>query len=97
MSDALIVPASVTDRDTDATRAAIAKAAAGELLGPSEVAAIFRIKHSRFHLLNKQHAWDIFKTRPALGPRCYSGVLITRYLAGEPLYEPSFGKKRVSR
>jgi hypothetical protein len=73
---------------------AMARAAAGELLGPRDMAAIFRIRYSRFNALDKQHAWDQFKVRPAIGPRCYSGYLVARYLKGEPLYVPTFGKKR---
>jgi len=76
---------------------AIARAKAGELLGPTEVAAIFRIRHSQFHKLDRTGAFDQFKVRPAIGPKCFSGVLITRYLNGEPLYEPSFGRKRAAR
>jgi hypothetical protein len=76
---------------------AMARAAAGELLGPRDMAAIFKIKYSRFNALDKQHAWDQFKVRPALGPKQYSGVLVTKYLAGEPLYAPTFGRKRAAR
>jgi hypothetical protein len=73
---------------------AMARAAAGELLGPRDMAAIFKIKYSRFNALDKQHAWDQFKVRPAVGPRCYSGYLVSRYLKGEAVYAPTFGKKR---
>ncbi len=76
---------------------AMARAQAGELLGPRDMAAIFHIGYSRFNALDKQHAWDQFKVRPALGPRCYSGILVSKYLAGEPLYTPAFGRKRASR
>jgi hypothetical protein len=83
------------DADADAAcHAAIAKAQAGELLGPREISAIFRIKRSRFTVLNKQGAFDHLKIRPAVGPRCFSGVLVARYLAGEPVYVPTFGRRR---
>ncbi len=80
-----------------ATADAIARAKAGELLGPTEVAAIFRIGHSRFHTLDRSGAFDHFKVRPAIGPKCFSGALLARYLAGEPLYVPTFGAKRPKR
>jgi hypothetical protein len=80
---------------TDLTRAALAKAAAGELLGPTEMAAIFGIGASRFGQLNRAGAFDAFKVRPAIGPRCYSGVLVHRYVSGEAVYEPTFGRKRM--
>jgi hypothetical protein len=75
---------------------ALARAQAGALLGPTELAAILQIKKSRFHVLAKTGAFDHLKVRPAIGPKCYSGVLITRWLQGELVYEP-FGRKRVSR
>lgn len=74
--------------------AAIARARAGELLGPAEVAAIFGISRSGYTRFNRLHYFDQFKTRPAIGRRCYSGVLLTRYLDGDPLYVPTFGRKR---
>lgn len=76
---------------------AMARVKAGELLGPGDMAAIFKIKYSRFNALDKQHAWDQFKVRPALGPKCYSGQLVAKYLAGEPLYVSTFGRKRATR
>jgi len=70
-----------------------ARAQTGELLGPTEFAAILQIKKSRFHVLAKAGAFDAFKVRPALGPKCYSGVLITRWLQGEAV-APTFGRSR---
>lgn len=72
----------------------LARAAAGELLGPTDIAAIWRIGRSRFTLLNRRGAFDSFKVRPAIGPRCFSGVKVHRYLSGEAVYEPTFGRKR---
>lgn len=77
------------------TEDAIALAATGTLLGPTEMAAIFRIRHSRFHVLDRAGAFDQFKVRPAIGPKCFSGGRVTRYLAGESLLEPVFGRKRA--
>ena len=83
-----------TDTDDTTAQAALARAAAGELLGPTELAAILRLKKSSFHARAKAGDFDHLKTRPAIGTKCYSGVLITRWLQGEPVYEPSFGRKR---
>ena len=80
-----------------AAQAAQARAAAGELLGPTDIAAIFRIKHSRFATLNAAGAFDQFKVTPAIGPRCFSGVLVHRWLQGQPVYAAAFQPKRVSR
>jgi hypothetical protein len=82
------------DTDDVVTRAALARAAAGYLLGPTELAAILRIKRSQFAKLNKQGAFNHLKTRPALGPKCFSGVLVHKFLSGEPVYEPTFGRRR---
>jgi hypothetical protein len=78
---------------------ALAHAKAGELLGPMDLAAILHLKKSRFHALAKAGQFDHLKTKPALGPRCYSGVLVTKWLAGEVVDEPTrfFGRKRGVR
>jgi hypothetical protein len=85
-----------TDRGDEELTAetALARAAAGELLGPSELAAILRLKKSAYHARAKAGDFDHLKTRPAIGTKCYSGVLIMRWLQGEPVYEPTFGRKR---
>lgn len=83
--------------DHDEAAEALTRAQAGALLGPTELAAILQIKKSRFHVLAKTGAFDHLKVRPAIGPRCYSGVLITRWLEGQPVYEPTFGGKRARR
>jgi len=84
------------DRDA-ARRDAMARAAAGELLGPTDMMAIWGLRHSRFGLLLAQGAFDAFKVKPAITPKCFSGVLVSRYLRGEAVYEPTFGRKRVAR
>jgi len=87
--------AETLDRKTIAARAAIARAAAGELLGPTDIQAIWRIGRTQFHRLNQIHAFDQFKVFPAVGWKCFSGTLITRYLAGEPLEPAAFGRRRA--
>ena len=86
-----IPPIDLTNTDT---RAAIERAKGGELLSAKELAAIFRLKHSRFHHLAKQGLFDQFLAQPAIGNKCYSGVRVYRYLCGDPVYEPTFGRKR---
>lgn len=73
---------------------ALARAARGELLGPMDIAAIWRIGRSRFNALNQQGVFEVFKVRPAIGPRCFSGARVHRYIQGERLEEPTFGRKR---
>jgi hypothetical protein len=82
------------DDQTIAARAAIARAAAGELLGPADIQAIWRIGRTQFFRLNRLHAFDQFKVFPAVGPKCFSGTRVTRYLAGEAL-DSSFGRRRA--
>lgn len=72
---------------------AIVRASKGELLGPMDMAAIFGVGRSRFNLLNQQGAYDFLKVRPAIGPRCFSGAKVHRYLQGELVDEPLFGRK----
>jgi hypothetical protein len=85
--------------DDLSAESALERAKAGELLGPTDLAAILHIKKSRFHVLAKAGQFDHLKTKPALSPRCYSGVLVTKWLAGEVIDEPArfFGRKRGLR
>jgi hypothetical protein len=87
-------PISPIDLSDQATRDAIDRAKAGELLSGKELAAIFRVKHAQFHNLMKAGAFDQFLVKPAIGNKCYSGVKVYRYLCGDPVYEPTFGRKR---
>ena len=68
------------------------RAQRGELLSAGDMALIFHMSGSRFSRLAATGAWERFKTKPALGRHCYSGVLVWRFVSGEPLYVPSFGK-----
>lgn len=82
------------DLSNQATREAIDRAQAGELLSGKELAAVFRIKHAQFHKLAKAGEFDPFLVKPAIGTKCYSGIKVYRYLCGDPVYEPTFGRKR---
>lgn len=64
------------------------------LLSVRELAPLWGVSVSQMHFLNRRCALDAFKVHPAIGPRCFSGVLIGRYLSGEPLVIPTFGRKR---
>jgi hypothetical protein len=87
-----IPPIDLADR---ATRDAIERAQAGELLSGKELSAIFRVKHAQFHKLVKAGAFDAFLVQPVIGLKCYSGIKVWRYLCGDPVYEPSFGRRRT--
>lgn len=64
------------------------------LNGPATICRLWNFTHrSAFYRLNKEGAFDFLKVTPAVGPRCFSGVLIARYLCAEPLFVPSFGRK----
>jgi hypothetical protein len=86
-----IPPIDLTDQ---ATRDAIDRAQAGEPLSGKELAAIFRVKHAQFHKLASAGQFDAFLLKPAIGMKCYSGIKVYRYLCGDPVYEPTFGRKR---
>ena len=59
--------------------------------------AIYRIGRTRFGNLNRRGQFDQFKVRPVVGPKCFSGVLVHRHLQGEPVYDATFGRKRIAR
>lgn len=88
--------AAVVDLDTAAGRAArvaLARAAAGELLNASDLAAIWHISVAQFYRLARAGKFDAFRVTPSIGPRCYSGVLVHRYMTGDPVFGSSFGRK----
>lgn len=78
---------------------ALARAQRGELLGPMDIAGIWRIGRTRFNVMNRAGAFDLFKVTPAIGPRCFSGVKVHRYVQGERIEAPlafTGGKRRAS-
>ena len=80
-----------------ARQLAVDRARTGALIGPLDMAAIFGVSTSRFYELNRAGSFDAFKVKPAIGPRCFSGELVTRYLSGDPLFATTFGKKRMAK
>ena len=83
--------------DPDVVTRALARVQRGELLNSTELAAILGIRHSRFALLAKAHAFDLFLVQPPIGQRRYSGIKVGKYLAGDPVYEPTFGARRAGK
>ncbi len=79
----------------DARERAIRLAATGALLGANEMSAIFGIGLSGFHRNAKRGLYDQFKVQPPLGPRCYSGFLVTLYVRGERVATHTFGRKAL--
>ena len=80
--------------------AAVQLARTGALLGPTEMGLIFGVGYSAFYKNQKRGLYDDFKTTPPLGPRCYSGTLVARFLDGEDIARAprSFGRgSRSSR
>lgn len=76
------------------TRAVLARIEAGELVTAAEFALVLRVGHSQFHRLEHAGALEVFKVFPPIGIKRFSGVLIGRYLRGEPLEAPVFGRRR---
>ncbi len=79
--------------------AALARAKAGELLGPHDLMAIFHLKPSRFYELKARGDFDRFLVHRPIGGRvAYAGVLVYRHVTGEVLEAPAtFGRKRGAR
>lgn len=93
MPDLDVAPSETPHAEID-PRTPLERAQAGELLNAQDLAAIFKLRKSRFHELLKAGAFEEFKTKPAISNHCYSGVKVWRHLSGEPVYEPTFGRKR---
>lgn len=64
------------------------------LNGPDVIMRLFQIGQTQFWRMNKQGAYDFLKVKPAVGPKCFSGELIVRYLRADPLYESTFGRRK---
>ena len=94
-----VQPRAEIDGDGDqvaeaARERALALVHAGLPLGVRELALILRKGVSQVHREAKRGVYDDFRLRPALGPKRYSGVLIGRWLRGDVLNPPTFGRKR---
>jgi len=80
-----------------ACAAALARAQAGELLDQHAIMAIFHLSQAAYYRHRARGDFQQFLVRPAIGTHCYSGVLVHRYISGDPVYEPTFGRKRGTR
>jgi hypothetical protein len=77
---------------------ALARAQAGELLGPADIMAIFHLSQSAFYRRKARGDFDHLMVRGhTVGTHVFSGVLVHRYVSGEAVYEPTFGRKRGAR
>lgn len=65
------------------------------LCGPDEMCRIWGIQKSQFYKLLRTGAFDQFKAHPAIPPKQFCGSKLTRYLQGDPLYTPTFGRRRA--
>ncbi len=71
----------------------LARAKAGELLGPQDLMAIFHLKPSRFYELKQRGEFDRFLVdRPIAGRAAYAGARVYRYVLGE-VDQRTFGRK----
>ena len=60
--------------------------------------AIFQLSSSAYYRRKARGEFDHLMVRGhTVGTHCYSGVLVHRYISGEPVYEPTFGRKRGAR
>lgn len=66
-----------------------ARAEQGELLDRHDMQILFGLSQSGYYKHAKRGNFDRFKTRPAIGPRCFSGTKVARYLKGELVDEAS--------
>jgi hypothetical protein len=80
----------------DAATTAIARARAGELLSARDLMAIFHLQPPGFYQRAKRGDFNRFLVQHPIGRRRYSGVLVARYLDGDPVYVSSFARRRVS-
>jgi hypothetical protein len=69
-----------------------------KLIGVPELAAVWRLSASQIHRHVKRGNFDFLRPTDgiAVGPKKFSGIRLARYLKGEPLYVPSFGRRRAS-
>lgn len=64
------------------------------LVGADVLAQLWSVSVSQIYRRIARNEFDVFRVRPAIGPKCFSGVLIARYIKGEPLYVPTFAVRK---
>lgn len=67
------------------------------LVSAKDLADVWQLSVSQIHRHIKRGDFDFLRPSKgiAIGPKCFSGILLARYLKGEPLYEPVFGRRKV--
>jgi len=83
--------------DAERRLATLARVQHGEALDSSELRLILRMSKTTFARHLAAGAFDKFRLAPQIGRPLFSGVLVARYLAGDPLYIPTFGRRRGAR
>src|SRR5262245_14984821 len=64
------------------------------VLGPADLAAVWGVSMRTIYRLIKAGEFDCLRTTKEIGTKPFSGILLARFLKGEPLYVPTFGRKR---
>lgn len=64
-------------------------------LTAGDMCRVFNIRHARFAVLVKAGHFDRFEILPTIGKRAWSGVKVSKYLAGEVESSRFFGRKRI--
>jgi hypothetical protein len=64
------------------------------LIGADTLAEIYGVSSSQIYRRIRRGEFDRLKATIAVGPKCFSGVLLARALKGEPLFVPSFGSRK---
>jgi len=77
--------------------AALGRARRGELLTSEDMCVIWHMSRSTFAAHLARGAFDKFRVVPTIGRPLFSGVLVQKFLNGDPLYVPTFGRKRGVR
>lgn len=94
-TDAVVDPQPPSTASLSAREAAIALARSGAPLNAHDLMAILQISAPTFYYHRKRGRYDKLKVKAPMGPREFSGVLVSKWLDGEVVFEPSFGRKRV--
>lgn len=66
------------------------------LVSAKDLADVWQLSVSQIHRHIKRGDFDFLRPTNgiAVGSKCFSGILLARYLKREPLYEPVFGRRR---
>lgn len=94
MSPKAAVMTPVLDSGLSPRETAIALARTGAVLTGKELRIILRVKPSTFFYHQARGHYDKLKVKTSLGGlQIYSGALIAKWLDGDPVYAPVFGRR----